>query len=138
MTEFVHKVRKTGSTKPPLRVLGNTNRDTTHQWPAPRPRSGGGLRAGVVPRALPLAGCQLQDQPRRMRRDGLDHITQIHERIDLQVLAGLDQRTQDGGSMRRRLSPREQPIFAAQHDRSERLLRSVVVDPEPSVFGVAR
>jgi len=96
------------------------------------------LRAGVVPQALPLAGCQLQDQPRRMRRDALDDIAQIHERIDLQVLAGLDQRTQDGGSVRRRFAPREQPIFAAKHDRSERLLRPVVVDLEPSVFGIAR
>jgi hypothetical protein len=66
----------------------NRNRDTIHQWPTPGPRSGGGLRAGVVPQALPLAGCQLQDQPRRMRRDALDDIAQIHERIDLQVLAG--------------------------------------------------
>jgi N-acetylglucosamine kinase-like BadF-type ATPase len=45
---------------------------------------------------------------------------------------------QDGGSVRRRFAPREQPVFAAQLDRSERLLRSVVVDLEPSVFGVAR
>ncbi len=47
-----------------------------------------------------------------MRRDALDHIAQIHERIDLQVLTRLHQRTQDGGSVRRRFAPREQPVFA--------------------------
>jgi hypothetical protein len=46
-------------------------------------RSGGGLGAGVLPQALPLAWRQLQDQPRRMRRDALDHIAQVNERIDL-------------------------------------------------------
>jgi len=50
-----------------------------------------------------------------MGRDALDDIAQIHERIDLQVLAGLHQRTQDGGSVRRCFAPREQPVFAAQH-----------------------
>ena len=40
-----------------------------------------------------------------MRRDALDHITQIDEGIDLQVLAGLHQRTQDGGAVRRRFAP---------------------------------
>ena len=73
-----------------------------------------------------------------MRRDALDHIAQIHERIDLQVLAGLDQRTQDGGAMGGRFAPGEEPVFAAKHDRPERLLRPVVVDLEPAVFGVAR
>ena len=58
-----------------------------------------------------------------MRRDALDDIAQIHERSDLQVLAGLDQRTQDSGSVRRRFASREQPILAAKHDRSGRLLR---------------
>jgi hypothetical protein len=62
-----------------------------------------------------------------MRRDALDHIAQIHERIDLQVLAGLDQRTKDGGSVRRRFAPREQPVFSAQHDRSRRAKQ--VLDP---------
>jgi hypothetical protein len=62
---------------------------TTHQWPAPRLRSGGGLGVGVMPQALPLAGCKLQDQLRRMRRDALDDIMQIHERIDMQMLARL-------------------------------------------------
>jgi hypothetical protein len=73
-----------------------------------------------------------------MRRNALDDIAQIHERIDLQVLTRLHQGTQDGGSVRRRFAPREQPVFAAQHDRSECLLSPVVVDLEPSVFGVAR
>jgi hypothetical protein len=49
------------------------------------------LRAGIPPQALPLAWRQLEDQPRRMRRDALDHVAQIDERIDLQVLAGLNQ-----------------------------------------------
>jgi len=33
-----------------------------------------------------------------MGRDALDDIAQIHERIDLQMLAGLHQRTQNGGA----------------------------------------
>ena len=65
--------------------------------------------------ALPLAWRQFQDQPRRMGRDALDHIAQIQERIDLQVLAGLDERTQDGGAMGGRFAPGEEPVFAAQH-----------------------
>ena len=73
-----------------------------------------------------------------MRRDALDDIAQIQERIDLQVLARLHERTEDGGAVRRCLASREQPVFAAEHDRSERLLRPIVVDLEPSVFGVAR
>ena len=73
-----------------------------------------------------------------MRRDALDDIAQIHERIDLQVLAGLHQRTQDGGAVRRGFAPGEEPVLAAQHDRPERLLRPVVVDLEPAVLGVAR
>jgi hypothetical protein len=36
-----------------------------------------------------------------MGRDALDDVAQIDERIDVQVLAGLDQRTQDGGAVRR-------------------------------------
>jgi hypothetical protein len=47
---------------------------------------------------LPLAWRPFQDQPRRMRRNAFDDIAQIHERVDLLVLAGLHQRTQDGGS----------------------------------------
>ena len=62
-----------------------------------RNTAGGGLAAGVLPQALPLAGCELQDQPRRMGRYPLDDIAQVDEGIDLQVLAGLDERTQDGG-----------------------------------------
>jgi len=55
-------------------------------------------------------------------RRALEDIAQIHERIDLQVLTSLHEGTQDGGSMRRRFAPRKQPVFAAKHDRSERLL----------------
>jgi hypothetical protein len=44
-----------------------------------------------------------------MRRDALDDVAQIDERIDLQVLAGLHERTQDGGSVRRRFAPGEEP-----------------------------
>jgi hypothetical protein len=57
------------------------------------------LRAGIPPQALPLVWGQLQDQSRRMRPDALDDIAQVHERIDLQVIAGLHQRTQNGGAM---------------------------------------
>ena len=39
--------------------------------------------------------------------------------------------------MRRRFGSGEQPVFAAEHDRSERLLRPVVVDLELFVPGVA-
>ena len=46
----------------------------------------------------------------RMRRDALEYIAQIDERIDLQVLTRLHQRTQDGGSARRAFAPREQSI----------------------------
>ena len=70
------------------------------------------MRAGIQAQALPLAWRHLQDQPRRMRRDALDHIAQIDEWIDPQVLAGLDQRTQDGGAMRRRFTARKQPVLA--------------------------
>ena len=35
--------------------------------------------------------CQLQDEPHRMRRDGLHDVAQIHEWIDLEVLACLDE-----------------------------------------------
>src|ERR1700736_5105567 len=80
--------------------------------------SGGGLRAGVQAQTLPLSRRQLKDKPRRMRRDALDDIAQIHERIDLQVLAGLPQRTQNGGAMGGGFTSREQPVLPAQHDRS--------------------
>jgi hypothetical protein len=43
------------------------------------------------------------------------------------VLAGLHQRTQNGGAMSGGFTSREQPVFAA-----------VGVDFEPSVFGIAR
>ena len=46
--------------------------------------------------------------------------------------------TQNGGAMGGGFTSREQPVLPAQHDRSERLLRAVVVDLEPAVFGVAR
>jgi hypothetical protein len=52
-----------------------------------------------------------------MGRDAIDDIAQIDERIDLQVLAGLHERTQDGGSVRRRFASSEQPVFAAEYDR---------------------
>ena len=48
--------------------------------------------------------------------DPLDDITQIDEWVDLEVLTGLHQRTQDGGPMRRRFAPREQPVFTTKHD----------------------
>jgi hypothetical protein len=51
------------------------------------------LRADGPSQALPVAWRQFQDEPRGMRRDALDYIAQIHERIDLQVLAGLHPRT---------------------------------------------
>jgi hypothetical protein len=35
-----------------------------------------------------------------------------------------------------RFAPGEEPVFAAKHDRPQRLLRPVVVDLEPAVFGV--
>ena len=54
-------------------------------------RSGGGLGCRILPQACPLAWRQFKDQPRRMRRDALDDIAQIDERIDLDVLAGLDE-----------------------------------------------
>ena len=44
------------------------------------------MRSGIPLQAFPLAGRQLEDQPRRMRRDALDHVAQIDERIDLQVV----------------------------------------------------
>jgi len=40
-------------------------------------------------------------------------VTQVDEGIDLQELAGLDQRTQDGGSMRGGFTARKQPVLAA-------------------------
>jgi len=80
--------------------------------------SGGGWRAGIQAQTLPFSRRQLKDQPCRMGRDALDDIAQIHERIDLEVLAGLHQRTQDGGSVRRRFASSEQPVFAAEHDRA--------------------
>jgi len=49
----------------------------------------------------PLAWRQLQDQPRRMRRDTVDDIVKINQRIALQMLTGLHEGTQDGGSVRR-------------------------------------
>ncbi len=64
-----------------------------------------------------------------MRRHALDNIAQVDERIDLQVLARLHQRTQDGGPVRRRFAAREQMIFAAQNNRSERLFRAVMPRP---------
>jgi len=48
-----------------------------------------------------------------MRRDALDHIAQIQERIDLQVPTRLHEGTQGGDAMRRRFARREQPVFAA-------------------------
>jgi hypothetical protein len=48
----------------------------------------------------------------QFRRDALDDIVKINERIDLQVLTGLHQRTQDGGAMRRRFTARKQPVLA--------------------------
>jgi len=73
-----------------------------------------------------------------MGRDAVDDIAQIDEGVDLQMLAGLHQRTEDGGAMRGGFAAGEEPIFAAEHDRAERLFRAVVVDLEPAVFGVAR
>ena len=100
-------------------------RSETFRWDPtgnqPRP----GLRAGIPPQALPLAWRQLQDQPRRMRRYALDDIAQIHERIDLQVLAGLHQRTQDGGAVRRCFAPGEEPVLPS------RRIADVLGKPEP-------
>jgi hypothetical protein len=73
-----------------------------------------------------------------MGRDALDDIAQIDERIDVQVLAGLHQRTADGRAMRRRFAPGKEPIFAAEYDWPQRLLSPVVVDLEPAVLGVTR
>src|SRR5450759_3946414 len=86
------------------------------------------------PRSDRVAG----DYTRRMRRDPLDDVAQIYERIDLEVFARLDQRTQDRGAVRRRFAARKEPILAAEHDGPERLLRAVVVDLEAPVLGVAR
>jgi hypothetical protein len=61
--------------------------------------SGGGLRAWIQAQTLPFSRRQLKDQPCRMRRDALDHIAQIHERIDLQVLAGLGRIKSPGTSL---------------------------------------
>ena len=77
-----------------------------------------GGRSRFLPQAFPLAWRQLQHEPRRVRRDTLDHVTQVDEGIDLEVLAGLDERTQDRGAVRRRFTAREEPVFAPQHDRS--------------------
>ncbi len=52
-------------------------------------RSGRGLCHRILAEALPLAWRKLQDQPLRMRGHTIDDIAQVHERIDLQVLAGL-------------------------------------------------
>ena len=49
-----------------------------------------------------------------MRRGVLDDIAQIHERIDLQVLTGLHERTQDGRAVRRCFAARKQIILPAQ------------------------
>ena len=51
--------------------------------------------AGILAQALPLAGRQFEDEPYRMGRDAVDDIAQIDERIDLEMLAGLHQRTED-------------------------------------------
>jgi hypothetical protein len=45
--------------------------------------SGGGLRGGIPPQALPLARRKFEDQPRRMGRGALDHVAQIDEGIDV-------------------------------------------------------
>ena len=70
-----------------------------------------------MPQTFPLARRQLQGQSRRMGRNALDDIAQVDEGIDLQVLAGLHQRTQNGGAMSGGFTSREQPVFAAKHDR---------------------
>src|SRR5260370_1256368 len=115
--------------------MGFQRKAASHKGFEPEPsRSGGGLGCRVLPQAHPLARRQLKYQPRRMRRDALDDITQIGEGIDLQVLAGLHQRKQDGGAVRRRFAPREQPILTAQHDRSERLLRPIVLGRKNWLF----
>jgi hypothetical protein len=52
-----------------------------------------------------------------MGRDPLDDITQIDEWVDLEVLTGLDQRTENRRSVRCRFTAREEPILPALHDR---------------------
>jgi hypothetical protein len=68
------------------------------------------MRAGIQAQTFPLAWRQLQDQPRRMRRDALDDIAQIHERIDLQMLTGLHEGAQNGGSKKTGPRPRGKPL----------------------------
>ena len=62
-----------------------------------------------------------------MGRDAVDDIAQIDERVDLQMLAGLHQRTEDGGAMRGGFAAGEEPIFAAEHRSRVILPMSVFV-----------
>ena len=71
---------------------GGANRSWGHNAPVACSEA---LFRRRLARRNPAAGAstrvgQLEDQPRRMRRYALDHVAQIDERIDLQVLAGLN------------------------------------------------
>lgn len=101
-------------------------------------RSGGGSCHRVVPEPLPLAWRQLQDQSRRMRQHAVDHIAQIHKRVELQVLTGLPERTQDGRAVRSCFAARKQISLPAQDDRPQSLLSAVIVNSEAPVVGVTR
>ena len=53
--------------------------------------SGGGLGYRVLRQAFPLAGGEFEYAAGRMRRDPLDDLAQISERIDPEVLTRLHQ-----------------------------------------------
>src|SRR5262249_12783278 len=98
-------------------------------------RSGRGRRR---PRGEPAGGRELRDATRRRRRDALDHVAEVGERIELEILAAHDERVDRRGPARTGVAAREEPVLAADGDLADRALDRVVVNREPPVLDVAR
>lgn len=74
----------------------------------------------------------------RLGWQSLQYVTQVGERVDVQVLAGRREAEEDRRRLVALVAARRQPVDPAHADQLQRPFADVVVDMQVAVAGVAR
>jgi hypothetical protein len=82
----------------------------------------------------PASRRELRDQPVRVRRHPQQHIFEVREGREVNQLAALDKRIEEGGAARAFETPGEEPVLATHRHHAQLVLCPVVVNGESAII----
>ena len=97
----------------------------------------GGRGGRGQPQRLPAVGEQFGEALGRVRRQAVQHVTQVRERVEAPVLAGRREAEQHRRGSATLVAAQEQPVDPAHADQLQRPFADVVVDVQVAIGRVA-